>query len=86
MKKIILIRTIRNAADTEDVKEINMKEEAEMTASDFYDVSMSTNDKVEIGSFEPAICNLCGLTSSQVASMHPKDYMMLSAEVGKYLA
>lgn len=85
-KKIKLIRSIRNAADTDDVKEISMKDETEMSASDFYDVVLSSDGKIALGDMESAICNLCGLTSEQVASMSPKDYIMLSGEVGKYIA
>ncbi len=85
MKKIKLIRSIKDVTGKEDIKEISMKEEAEMCASDFYDVVMSSDGSMLVKDFEPAICNLCGLTSSQVAQMHIKDYMMLAGGVGKYI-
>ena len=62
-----------------------MKEEKDMTASDFYDVAFSADGTVKLGDMESAICNLYGLTSSQVASMHVKDYLSLSQEVGKHI-
>ena len=85
MKQIKLIREIDNAAGTDKISEVNLKEEAEMNAADFYDITMSADGKMELGNFAAAIANLTGLTSSQVASMHPKDFMMLCGEVGKYI-
>lgn len=86
MKKIKLIRPIKDAAGVNDITEITIKDEDKISASDFYDVEMPTNENASIPlkAFEPVICNLCGLTSAQVAQMHVKDYMGLTGEVGKY--
>ena len=86
MKKIVLTRSIKNAAGTEDILEINMKEESEMNAYDFYDVEFGADGKVALGAMAPAIANLCNLTSEQVSNLHIKDFMSLSADVGKYIS
>ena len=85
MKKIKLIRAVKTADGSSEIKEVSMKEDDDMSASDFYDVVMSADGRIAIGDMESAVCNLCGLTSSQVASMHIKDYLALSGEVGKHI-
>ena len=85
MKKIKLIRAIKDAAGIEDINEINIKEENEITAYDLYDVEFDSGGKIKFGTMAPAIANMCNLTEAQVASMSPKDFAQLSAEVGKYI-
>ena len=83
--KFKLKRHIRNAADTDDVTEVKVKDEKDISASDFYDVSFNPDGSSNLGAMAETIANLTGLTSSQVASLHVKDYIKLSAEVGKYI-
>lgn len=85
-KKFDLKRPIRNAADTEDVTEVTVKDEKDISACDFYDVSFSADGSSNLGSMASTIANLTGLTESQVASLHVKDYIVLSGEVGLYIA
>lgn len=85
-KKIKLIRPIKDAKGENDITEITMKPEDQMSAHDFYDVQFDVNGGTTLGSTAPAIANLCGLTSAQVANLHPKDYLMLSLDVGKYIS
>ncbi len=85
MNKLTLKRAIRNAADTEDVNEVSIKDEKDISASDFYDVSFNPDGSSNLGAMADTIANLTGLTSWQVASLHVKDYIKLSSEVGKFI-
>lgn len=85
MKEITLIRPIKDAAGEAELKTIKAKEENELTAYDFYDVEFDASGKMKLGNMASAIANVCNLTEGQVASMHPKDFIMLSAEVGKFI-
>jgi len=85
MKEIQLTRPIKNLTGDGELTSIKMKDESEMDAYDFYDVCFGSDGKVSIGAMSPAIANLCNLTSEQVASLHIKDFMKLSADLGKYI-
>ena len=84
-KKIKLQRPIQNAAETGEINEVEIKDEKDISASDFYDVSFSPDGSSNLGAMADTIANLTGLTSGQVAALHVKDYIKLSAEVGKYI-
>ena len=84
-KKFKLTRHIRNAADNADISELEIKDEDDFTASDFYDVEIPTDGKVTMGMFAPGIANITGITESQVASLCLKDYAILSEIVGKHI-
>jgi len=85
-KKIKLSRSIRNASDSEDIEFVTIKDESEISAFDFFDVTFSADGSTKLGSMAETIANLTGLTYEQVGSLHIKDYTLLSAEVGKYIA
>lgn len=85
MEKIKLKRPIKTVKGDEEIKEVTIKDEKDMCAADFYDVKFSSDGTVALGDMKSAICNLCGLTEEQVASLHPKDYIGISGEVGKYI-
>ena len=85
MGKFKLAKPIRNAADNADISELDIKEEDDFTASDFYDVEIPTDGKVTMGMFAPGSANRTGLTESQVASLNLKDYAKLSEIVGKHI-
>lgn len=80
-----LQRPIRNAADTEDIDKITMKDEKDISACDFYGVSFGQDGKTQLGLMAETIANLCGITESQVASLHIKDYLKISGEVSNFL-
>jgi len=84
-KKIKLSRSIRNVADTEDIKEISIKDDKDVSACDFYEMEVSTDGKMNIGSMAGVIANLTGLTDEQVASLKPKDYMEVMGEASSFL-
>lgn len=84
-EKIKLQRSIPNAAETGDIDEVEIKDEKDISASDFYDVSFNPDGSSNLGAMAETIANLTGLTSGQVAALHVKDYIKLSAEVGKYI-
>ena len=84
-KKFTLKREIENAAGTDKVTEVTIKDEKDISACDFYDVSFKADGTSNIGSMATTIANLTGLTTSQVASLHVKDYIVLSAEVGNFI-
>lgn len=84
-KKFKLQRPIKNAAETGEINEVSIKDEKDISASDFYDVSFSPDGSSNLGAMAETIANLTGLTSGQVASLHIKDYVKVSAEVGKYI-
>ena len=90
MEKFKLTRPIRNAADTDDITEISIKSSDEVSASDFFGIKIPTQQtdgasSTNLGAMAGAIENIAGLTSSQVASLDIKDYIALSAIVGKYI-
>ena len=85
MGKFKLTRPIRNVADTDDITELTIKSSDEVSASDFYSMSVGDGEEINLGSMSGAIESIAGLTSSQVASLHIKDYIALSAIVGKYM-
>ena len=85
MGTIKLKRPIKDAAGTGEVSELKIKDESEMSASDFYDVVISSSGEMRLGDMAGTIANLTGITEEQVASLHPSDYIKLSGEVGKYL-
>ena len=84
-EKFKLKRPIQNAAQDGEVNEVTCKDEKDISASDFYDVSFNADGSTQLGSMADTIANLFGLTSNQVALLHIKDYITLSGEVGKYL-
>ena len=84
-KKFKLQRPIQNAAETGEINEVSIKDEKDISASDFYDVSFSPDGSSNLGAMAETIANLTGLTSGQVAALHVKDYVKLSAELGKYI-
>jgi len=84
-EKFKLKRSIQNAAGTEEINEVSIKDEKDISASDFYDVSFNPDGSSNLGAMADTIANLTGLTNEQVASLHVKDYIKLSAEVGKYI-
>ncbi len=86
MEKFKLKRPIKDAMGKNDISEVSIKSEDELTAYDFYNVSFGSNGDVKIGAMAEAIANVCSLTSEQVALMHPRDYLGLSEIVGKYIA
>jgi len=83
--KFKLKRPIKDAAGTSDITELKIKDESDMSASDFYDVIISSNGEMRLGDMAGTIANITGITEEQVASLHPSDFIMLSGEVGKYL-
>lgn len=85
MKKIKLIRPIKDAKGENDITEISIKDEKDITAYDYMNYKISNDGTTELGAMVGSICNLCGLTEEQVLSMAPKDYMHIYAEVGKHL-
>ena len=85
MSKIKLTRPIRNAADTDDINEITIKDENDVSASDFYNLEISTDGKMNLGSMAGVVADLTGLTDEQVASLKPKDYMLIMGEVTSFL-
>jgi len=84
-KKFKLKRPIEDASGKGELTEIEIKDEKDISASDFYDVSFNADGSSKLGAMADTIANLCGLTDSQVASLHVKDYVAISAEVGKYI-
>ena len=48
-------------------------------------MEISTDGKANMGSMSGVVANLCGLTESQVAELHIKDYIALTAEVSSFL-
>jgi len=85
MGTVKLKRPIKDAAGTGELKELKIKDESEMSASDFYDVTFSATGEMRLGDMAGTIANITGITEEQVASLHPSDFIMLSGEVGKYL-
>lgn len=85
MSKIKLSRPIRNAADTENIEEITIKDEKDVSASDFYNLEISTDGKMNLGTMAGVVADLTGLTDEQVASLKPKDYMAIMGEVTSFL-
>ena len=85
MAVIKLKRPIRNAADTDDIKSVKIKDEKDMSAFDFYAMPVMTDGKMLVGDAAETIANLFSLTSEQVASLHPRDYFVLMGEVSSFL-
>lgn len=83
--KIKLKRPIKSIKDDSEISEVTIKDEKEITAYDIYSVTFKQDGTTELGSYAGAIASLCNLTESEVASLHPKDYITLSGEVGKFL-
>lgn len=84
-KSIKLIRAITSMDGKDKLNEVIVKDADKITAYDFFDVEFSSTGTVKLGSMASAVANLCNLTDTQVAEMHPKDYIMLTGEVGKYI-
>ena len=84
-KSFKLKRAIRNAAGTEDIKSVKIKDEKDMTAFDFYSMPVSADGTMLVGDTSETIANLFTLTSEQVASLHPKDYFVFMGECGSFL-
>ena len=84
-KKMKLIKSIPNALEDGEINEIEIRDEDTYTASDFYDIEIPTDGKLKMGMYAPGIANITGLTESQVASLHFKDYAQLAETVGKYI-
>lgn len=81
METYTLKRAIKDVSGENEIKEVQVKEEADLNASDFYEVlAYPTGENLA-----DAVANVCGLTSMQVASMSIKDYRVLAGKVGKFL-
>ena len=85
MKKFKLKRPIPNAKGDGELTEVAFKDEKDVSASDFYEVSFSADGSSQLGAMAATIANLAGLTDEQVALLHPKDYIAMSAEVSGFL-
>lgn len=85
MKEFELCKPIPNALGDGEITKITLKDEKDISASDFYDVSFGADGSAKLGSMAPAIANLAGITESQVASLNIKDYIKLSTEVSGFL-
>ena len=81
MTKFKLKRPIKDALGEKDIVEIKVREEKELTADDFLDVVAIPSGQ----NVKETVCNMTGLTSEQVGSMHPSDYNKLAGLVGKCL-
>jgi len=88
MKDFKLKRSIFDTQENE-IKVLKIKDEDEVSAVDFFDMTVDVDElgnvKNSMGSMVEPIANICGITTSQVKSLHPSDYIKLSAVVGKYL-
>ncbi len=76
-----LKRPILSANGKDEINEITRKKDDDISATDFLDMDLTS----KLGSQLPIICNLYNLTEKQVGSLHPKDFMLLVAEVGKFI-
>lgn len=83
--KFKLTRAIISADGAHDVNEVNIKDSKDVTAYDFFGMKISADGTSGLGAMADPIANLTGLTEEQVASLSPKDFLTLSAEVGKFL-
>ena len=81
MEKFILRRSIKDALGESEVKDIQVKEEADISADDFLDVIAIPTG----ANLKDAVCNITGLTGEQVGSLHPSDYNKLAGLVGKFI-
>jgi len=79
-----LRRPIANAAGTGTIDEVTMKDEKDINAMDFYDVSFSVGGST-LGAMADTVANLFSLTSTQVATLHPKDFILFSGECSSFL-
>ncbi len=85
MKEFKLKRPIPNAKGDGELTKVTFKDEKDVSASDFYEVSFSADGSSQLGSVAGTIANLAGLTDEQVALLHPRDYIAMSAEVSGFL-
>ena len=85
MKKFKLKRPIENVTGDGQIKEVTLKDEKNISAADFYDVSFNPDGSSTLGASAGTIANLFGLTDAQVASLHPKDYVTLNIEISSFL-
>jgi len=76
--KLKLTKSIKSLVDDKPLKEISVNNS---TDASFY-MNAPLRQEV-IGDFFDIICDLTGLTSDQVSSMHKDDYMALVIYVGK---
>ena len=76
-----LSRPILSASGKDEILEITRKKDDDISATDFLDMELTA----KLSSQLPIICNLYNLTEKQVGSLHPKDFMSLVAEVGKFI-
>ncbi len=83
--KFKLTRPLENASGDGDISEVTRKEDKDVSASDFYSVTIAQDGTSSLGSMADAISNIYGLTSSQVASLHPKDFILMSGECSTFL-
>lgn len=81
MKKYTLKRPIKDVSGEKEITEVQMKEEEDFNASDFFEVVALPSGE----NLADLVANMCALTSLQVASMSPKDYIHLAGEAGKYV-
>ena len=84
-KTFKLKRPIPDATGNGEVNEVSIKDEKDICAADFYDVSFSADGSSNLGATAETVANLTGLTSAQVGLLHVADYIKLSAEVGKFI-
>lgn len=85
VKKIKLKRPISNITGDGEINEVTIKDEKDVSASDFYDMEMSADGKTNLGSMSGVVANLLGLTESQVAEMKPSDYIKIMGEISSFL-
>jgi len=76
-----LKRPILSANGKDEINEITRKKDEDISAVDFLDMDLTS----KLSSQLPIICNLYNLTEKQVGSLHPKDFMILVSEVGKFI-
>ncbi len=76
-----LKRPIQNITKDSEITEVKMKDEKDVSASDFYGIAPSG----DLGAMANTVANIFGLTSEQVASLHPSDYIKMTAEISGFL-
>ena len=76
--KLKLTKPIKSLVDDKPLKEITINDS---TDASFYMNTPLRQDT--IGDFFDIICDLTGLTTNQVSTMHKEDYMALVIYVGK---
>lgn len=81
-----LKRPIMDIKGENEIHEVRIKKEEEISAFDFLEMEVSTDGKMRLKDFLSAIASTTELTENQVKSMHPADYTALMGIVGNFLA